>query len=70
MRIYGQWAGNEAGHKEKPERCIVEVWGNDWLSRQCHRERGHGPDGLYCKQHGKMAHKGRNLSIPKDEAKP
>ena len=51
-RIYGQWAGNEQGTKEVPTRCIQEVW-TGWHSHQCDRKRGHGPDGLYCKQHAK-----------------
>lgn len=54
-RRYGDWAGNPKGHAEDTKRCIVEVWptsGNGWIPYQCSRKRGHGPDGLYCKQHG------------------
>ena len=52
QRIYGKWAGNPKGIPEDTTRCIKGVW----LSRamrayQCARKRGHGPDGLFCKQH-------------------
>ena len=54
-RRYGQWTGNEKGRPEDPKRCIVEVWpAREWFGRQCARRRGHGPDGLYCKQHAKQ----------------
>ena len=35
--------------------CTEEVWQreNAWYPHQCSRRRGHGPDGLYCKQHAK-----------------
>uniref|UniRef100_A0A6M3JC16 Uncharacterized protein n=1 Tax=viral metagenome TaxID=1070528 RepID=A0A6M3JC16_9ZZZZ len=51
-RIYGQWAGNEKGVPENIRRCIEEVC-NQYIFYQCKRLRGHGPDGLYCKQHAK-----------------
>ena len=56
-RRYGQWTGNPSGNAEDPERCIKEVWptNGSWTAYQCFRKRGHGPDGLYCKQHAKMA---------------
>jgi hypothetical protein len=49
MRIYG-W------HKtpEDPTRCIESVHNRYSGSYQCSRKRGHGPDGLYCKQHGRI----------------
>lgn len=55
---YGQWAENPNGNPEDPNRCIAEVK-IQWLFRertleQCLRKRGHGPGGLYCKQHAKM----------------
>ena len=55
-RIYGQWAGDPKGRLEDETRCIEEVtetegWGHRY---QCRRKRGHGPDGLYCKQHAKI----------------
>lgn len=58
-RRYGQWAGNPKGMKERPEDCIWEVWpsGRMMIPYQCSRKRGHGPDGLYCKQHAKKKEK-------------
>lgn len=54
MRRYNEWAGNPKGIPEDPTRCIKEVWDpNGWLSHQCRRKRGHGPNGEYCKQHAK-----------------
>lgn len=54
-RVYGSWAGKPEGFPEDPERCVAEVWHEIVFGfRQCGRFRGHGPDGLYCKQHGKM----------------
>lgn len=53
-RIYANWAGNPKGIKEDLTRCIESVFSeSDYISGQCSRKRGHGPDGLYCKQHGK-----------------
>lgn len=53
-RIYSKWGGNPRGTAENVMHCIEAVYppGN-WYSVQCSRKRGHGPDGLYCKQHGK-----------------
>jgi len=53
LRIYGSWAGNPTGHKEDVTRCIESVYGNERgaIPHQCDRKRGHGEDGLYCKQH-------------------
>ena len=55
QRRYGAWGGNPNGTREDPERCIEEIWPVDgkWIPHQCSRKRGHGPDGLYCKQHAK-----------------
>ncbi len=60
LRIYRQWAGNPKGQKEDITKCIKSVpdGGRSCLSHQCMRKRGHGPDGLYCKQHGKIAEVG------------
>lgn len=51
-RTYGT-SGN--WKKEDPTRCIKEIWNRGiWIvSHQCTRKRGHGPKGLYCKQHAK-----------------
>lgn len=55
-RVYGDWAGNPDGHLEDLTRCIAEVRPPvGWGSGQCTRLRGHGPNGEYCKQHGKIA---------------
>lgn len=35
-------------------RCVESVY-SDYGSHQCERKRGHGPDGLYCKQHNPEA---------------
>lgn len=36
----------------KNDRCAADVpYG--WRSRQCSRPNGHGPSGLYCKQHAR-----------------
>lgn len=55
LRIYGAWAGNPKGITEDTSRCIEEVWprNHGWVPHQCQRPRGHGPDGLYCKQHAR-----------------
>ena len=50
-RRYGEWAGNPKGHPENTTRCIVE---GRFMFPQCYRKRGHGKDGLYCKQHAKL----------------
>ena len=55
-RVYGQWAGNPKGYPERTEDCVYEVWDRfSWGGRQCTRKRGFGIEGLYCKQHAKMA---------------
>lgn len=52
-RIYGAWAGNPQGREENSANCIEEVHeqGRGGMFYQCNRKRGHGKDGLYCKQH-------------------
>lgn len=57
-RRYGQWSGHPTGDPENLSNCIEEVMNDRPYtnpSRQCTRKRGHGPGGLYCKQHGRMA---------------
>ena len=51
-RRYNTWAGNPRGNPEDKTRCIEEV-ASGYLFYQCIRKRGHGLDGLYCKQHAK-----------------
>ena len=55
LRIYGRWAGNPQGIKENLTRCAEQVHesGRGIRFYQCTRNRGYGPDGLYCKQHAK-----------------
>ena len=55
VRRYGVWPGYPQGRAEDPCRCIEEISpaAGSWIPRQCSRKRGHGPDGLYCKQHAK-----------------
>ena len=68
MRKYGVWAGNPRGRPENTTRCIANVSdGTGWHWYQCSRKRGHGPDGLYCKQHARMIAEGRHVSVPKEE---
>jgi hypothetical protein len=69
MRIYGCWAGNSRGTEEDPTRCTAEVpeGGRSPLFHQCNKKRGHGPDGLYCKQHANLLAKGRYVSVPKED---
>jgi len=54
-RKYGDWAGDPGGQPYDESRCAYAVW-PDYImhSIQCSRYNGHGPDGLYCKQHSKM----------------
>lgn len=55
-RRFGQWAGNLRGSAEDVTKCIEEVYpaGRSIIPAQCQRKRGHGPNGLFCKQHGIM----------------
>ena len=67
MRYYDKWAGNEIGFREDEARCVVAVADSTGFhSLQCRRKRGHGKDGLLCKQHAKMEESGSSLYIPKD----
>ena len=52
---YGNWAGKPDGHKYDPKQCAYEVpcGGRSVLFHQCVKKPGHGPDGIYCKQHAK-----------------
>ena len=53
MRVYGIWAGNPNGILEETNKCIEAVFGSFLYTHQCTRKRGHGKDGLYCKQHAR-----------------
>lgn len=50
--VYCKWSGNPKGYPAKLERCAAEV-GGAYLLTQCMRKCGHGPNGIYCKQHAK-----------------
>lgn len=56
-KVYGQWSGNPRGIPAKPDQCIKSVYGDRWIPHQCTRKRGHGPKGMYCKQHAKRYEK-------------
>jgi hypothetical protein len=44
-----------------PTRCVEGVWQpRSWGSSQCCRKPGHGPGGLYCKQHDPAAKAARD----------
>ena len=45
-----------AAKKYNPSQCAYHVFPWRWTDKdhQCSRSPGHGPDGLYCKQHAKM----------------
>ncbi len=49
---YGQWAGFPPGYEYMRGKCAYKVFVSH-ISQQCSRKNGHGPDGLYCKQHAK-----------------
>jgi hypothetical protein len=49
---YSRWAGNPKGNSFREEQCAFEQFKNIF-GVQCTRRPGHGPDGLYCKQHAK-----------------
>jgi hypothetical protein len=52
---YGVWAGNPTGRPYDAERCAFEVFPSIGVQYQCCRLRGHGRDGLFCKQHAKLS---------------
>ena len=51
-RVFGEWSGNPKGVPEVTTKCIKEV-ASGWRHAQCSRPRGHGAEGLFCKQHAK-----------------
>lgn len=56
---YGVWSGNPKGTAEDMARCTATVGGKSlWGpadARQCQRKRGFGPEGAFCRQHGRVA---------------
>ena len=70
-RSYGKWAGNPRGYKEDVARCAAQTFGGPWsLGDQCGRKRGHGTDGLLCKQHARMISEGRYVNVPSPSTSP
>jgi hypothetical protein len=58
---YGVWAGEPNGYRFKHYRCAYEVpmrYSPLPLFVQCSRRDGHGPDGLYCRQHAAIVGRG------------
>ncbi len=57
-RQYGKLWGVKEIVPEDPLRCVEAVKNRGRIgigeSRQCSRKRGHGPDKLYCRIHGKL----------------
>ncbi len=49
LRVYG---ARTRPLPEEISQCITGVWSYG-DAFQCQRKRGHGKDGLYCKQHAK-----------------
>ena len=55
-RVYGRGPSNPTGTPEDRSRCVVSILDRyHGHAHQCTRERGHGhgPCGLYCRQHAK-----------------
>lgn len=48
---YGTTSAREA---YREGGCVIGLW-HGWSNRQCSRKNGHGPDGLFCKQHDPIA---------------
>jgi len=58
---YGTWAGEPNGRPYNRLQCAYQVAiPHSYRFCQCARNNGHGPAGLYCKQH---ATKVRNLLL-------
>lgn len=65
MRRYGRWAGQPKGMAEHEGHCIASVYsGGRFISSQCGRKRGHGPNDEFCKQHARMIADGKNVYVP------
>lgn len=49
---YGAWAGNPLGLNADPSRCAAVVSSkHNYVTHQCTRKRGYGPEQAYCKIH-------------------
>lgn len=53
---YGDLGRGKCGDLYRDNRCAYAVW-DKWNDHQCYRKKGHGPSGLYCKQHAKVLEK-------------
>ena len=67
MRRYGVWAGEPKGYPEDMTQCVAEVGNFASIFYQCSRKRGHGPDGLYCKQHANKLAAGKRVFVPNEK---
>lgn len=56
-KLYGITSDHPEGTPYLPNWCAEEIWfpvgSPDEDLMQCSRRNGHGPKGLYCKQHAK-----------------
>lgn len=67
MRRYDELAAFPIRQRENLTRCAAEVpTESGWHWRQCGRPRGHGIDGLLCRQHAAKMAQGRHVPIPPD----
>jgi hypothetical protein len=66
VRRYGKSAIRPKGTPEDVTKCVASVFPDDRspVSAQCSRKRGHGPDGQYCAQHGRMIDNGHHVCVP------
>ncbi len=68
MRRYNKHYDQPGGVPEIAGRCIAEVNHSALANIQCARKRGHGREGLFCRQHARLdAMAGGGLRIPRDE---
>ena len=65
-RRYNHRPLDPTGVPENQSRCVAAVWDRTFGS-QCSRRRGHGPDGLWCKQHTKMIERYEKIMEGTDE---
>ena len=66
---YGQWSGNPEGRLFDPARCAYSVSdAGGYIETQCSRKPGHGPDGLFCKQHAARIEKYKPTTTAPEES--
>lgn len=70
-RRYGQWAGDKKGHAEDVTRCVEACYSSShhagYVTYQCRRKRGYGPNGEFCSQHARSTKDIKPLSRNKGE---